>query len=240
MTDNEGYRKRCEGYRAKCQQHLRRTELARRLALSQVAPGAGFLAANRQLVDEALGGTSPDPLDALRSVITRTHFLLLKVEFEFFLVRMAHCVWEHHLVAQAPDGWKGHVLQKVVPSHGLGRLAQSLKISTGVDLKHLLNKGPSPCWPQVWSAFEVRHLIEHANGKVDHAFLTQVVASSLWKNSSWGSVLLAEGGKVPIREEDFDATFHAMIAATDLLGTALEGWTPPAGGKGPSKGGTPG
>jgi hypothetical protein len=38
--------------------------------------------------------------------------------------------------------------------------------------------------PQIYSAFEVRHLIEHRRGRVDQRFIAKVASHVLWKNSS--------------------------------------------------------
>jgi hypothetical protein len=76
------------------------------------------------------------------------------------------------------------------------------------------------------SAFEVRHLVEHTNGKVDGQFVNAAASSPLWQNSTWHDVRLAEGGSVPIRERDFEDTCDAMLASARWIADEVKTFSP--------------
>lgn len=98
-----------------------------------------LLAKYDELVQQSLDRPGEDIRDAVISLITKTHFLLLKVNFEFFLNRMAHCVWDAHFehlvhakklpsekakleefAAAVSDGTaKEFILSRVIPTNGL-------------------------------------------------------------------------------------------------------------------------
>jgi hypothetical protein len=256
MTETPTYREACASYGRACRQHLRRAQLSRALALRQAASGAAVGPGDEELVREALGGAAGDVEAAVASTVTRTHFLLLKVEFELFLNRMAHCVWDHHFPAMlrqakgkplsqtyklaefahaaARGDAKAFVLRKVVPAHGLGGLCGALEDGTGIDVAGLLRgRGEWRHWAQVRSAFEVRHLIEHANGRLDDDFLKKLEDDGplrdAWQGSSWGGLPLRPKAKVPIRDEDFEATLGAMLVAAGRIADALGAFVPRPG-----------
>jgi hypothetical protein len=251
MTTGLDHAEECKRYKQECLQHLHRAELSRVLALRQVRSEAPRQPEDERLIQESLGGSDGNVGEAVASIITKTHFLLLKVEFEFFLNRMLHCVWDHHfsaLLGQARPKLlsethklaefaravsrgdaKGYVLRKVIPAHGLAPLCNVLKDSTGIDVPACL-KGEWRHWAQIRSAFEVRHLIEHANGKIDDAFLEKVEEDGpvrdSWRQSSWGNLPLQRRAKLPIRAEDFEATLEAMLLAADRIADAVANFVP--------------
>lgn len=98
--------------------------------------------------------------------------------------------------------------------------------STGVDLQRAVTADNPRFWSQIHTAFELRHLIEHTNGKVDADFWNKVVPQGHWSNSSWGNIDIAVGLKVDIREQDFDQTFLGMVAATDITAARLKEFDP--------------
>jgi hypothetical protein len=248
VTTSEDYKEKCAFFASKCKQHLRRAELSRSLALRGIESEALLPPDVEALARESLGGEKAMEREKLVALVTKTSFLLLKVEFEFFLARMARCVWEsfflalihdkkqkaltdkHELREFAHAAARGsateYVVRKMVPSHGLARLLKVLRESTSVDLRGLLYKASRRHWPQIHSAFEVRHLIEHANGTVHEEFLSQVASEDDWKNSTWGALALAAGQQIQIRDEDFGATLEAMLAAVDALTSALADFHP--------------
>jgi hypothetical protein len=60
-------------------------------------------------------------------------------------------------------------------------------------------------WPQIYTAFEARHLVEHRDGRVDARFRDAV--AQVWSNSSWGRRFRLEDlEKVVVEEEDVIAT----------------------------------
>jgi len=203
-----------------------------------------LLARYDSLVQQSLDQPGEDVRDDLLALITKTHFLLLKVNFEFFLNRLTHAVWDCHFreliqrkkllserfrleefaTAVLHEAAKEYVLDKVVPTHGLDRFVTVLAESTGIDIQHAVASADARAWSQIHSAFEVRHLIEHTNGKVDREFWNTVVTQPLWRNSSWGGQKIDLGTKVEIRDQDFDQTFAAMVAATDIIAEQLKGF----------------
>lgn len=248
MTPNEPYREKCHAFRDKCKQHLKRADLARRLALTQIRSGGTVISDNKKLVDEALGDADSNRLVAIEAVIAKTHFLLLKVEFEFFLKRIIYSLWDQYFEALlqqrkvrglsgkhtlkefaravACGQAKEFVLHRLIPHHGLDAFEKVLNDSTAISLPALFKGKDQNCWCQIRSAFEVRHLIEHANGMVDERFRSNVVPEKAWQKSSWGDLTLQVRDKIPIREEDFQATFAAMDRATDVVAGRLATFAP--------------
>jgi hypothetical protein len=252
MTNGVKYSEECQRYKQKCLQHLHRAELSHVLALRQVRFEAAFQPEDERLILEARGGSAGDVGDTVASIITRSHFLLLKVEFEFFFSRLLHCVWDHHFTALlrqarpkllaeahklaefaravARDDAKGFVLRKLIPRHGLEKMCSVLKDSTGIDAPSCLSSEERRHRSQIRSAFEVRHLFEHANGRVDDAFLERVEEGSslgfAWRQSTWGGLPLGRNAKVPIRGEDFEATLEAMLLAARRIGDEVTNFTP--------------
>ena len=137
------------------------------------------------------------------------------------------------------QGGKEFVIDRVVPGHGLERMGKCFKETTGIAVSDRLNAANPKNWPQIHSAFEVRHLIEHRKGKVDQRFLNEVASRGLWQHSSWADFPLGQGSadapgqpsgvdrpalsraaRIEVREQDFSATFDAMVESAALL-TAL-------------------
>ena len=75
----------------------------------------------------------------------------------------------------------------------------------------------TPFGPRSFLAFQVRHLIEHRNGRIDPQF--RAIGQSLWKNSSWGQRItdLPARKKITVIESDLRETASAMGAALEAL-----------------------
>jgi hypothetical protein len=101
-----------------------------------------------------------------------------------------------------------------------------IKKTTGIDVTKVLNDKSPRYWSQILVAFEVRHLVEHTNGKADSAFIEKVDTGGSWGQSSWVDLPLQRGSKIPIRNSDFELTCQAMIEAVRLIGDALLRFAP--------------
>jgi hypothetical protein len=240
---------RCQFLGAKCQQQLHRTALARKLASDHILSKSTDLSSYSALVEGAVGVPDEDIRGQLLFVVIKTNFLLLKVHFEFFISRIIHCVWDYHLDelvakkvpplgkteqqslqpfarAVSKGNPKEYLLRRIIPSHGLTRMEKSLKESTGLSLPAIVNRSDSLYWPQIHSAFEVRHLVEHTNGRVDTEFHDEVCPSPLWRRSSWGKQKLNVGDEIVIGDADFDATLNAMLPAAAVIAQAVSAFVP--------------
>ena len=247
MSQRNEFRANCAYYGEKCRKHLCRIKLSRKLALDRLEQllDAGEAAHYEPLLRESLDAQeleAPRLREMLVKVIIESHFLTLKVNFEYFLNRMLYCLWSSQLdqlaqgktrdalkqrvplhdFAQALSGQGGRefVISAVIPAHGLDRMAQCFEDTTGKSLPQALKAESPSLWSQIDSAFEVRHLIEHRKGKVDQCFLERVASHALWKNSSWADFPLSIAAKIEVREKDFDATCAAMMQAGEIV-TAL-------------------
>jgi hypothetical protein len=117
------------------------------------------------------------------------------------------------------------VIDRVVPVHGLPALLKCLDLITGVSLRDVLNhRHDRAGWAQIAVAFEVRHLIEHRDGKVDGRFRNSKTVQENWPHSSWKRVSVSELDKVPVEHQDVVATYEAMMRATDVFTRSLLDW----------------
>jgi hypothetical protein len=227
---------------------LYRTKLSHQLALDHIRGRETALSDYEELLACSVDNHALDLDCALTSVVTNTHFLLLKVYYEYYLNRLVYSVWDRYFLelthqqksrllseeyelrefarAVAHNAGREYVLGKVIPRHGLRRLRDALKHSTGIELEKVLNREKPWYWSQIHSAFEVRHLVEHTNGRADDAFITEVYPSPLWRNSSWGDLPLSIHAEIAIREVDFEKTFQAMIESVPILCKAVVEWQP--------------
>jgi hypothetical protein len=89
----------------------------------------------------------------------------------------------------------------------------------------LLNRKNIRYWPQIYTAFEVRHLVEHRDGRIDREFVRKL--AFMWIQSSWGKrgIPLEPLEKVPVEEEDVIETHKAMLEATGLLTAEVLRWS---------------
>ena len=182
----------------------------------------------------------------MRLVLHKLHLLSLKITFELFLNRVLSTVWEFHFTELAPTisgqvylselaasivetgessaDLREFIIDRVVWNHGLAHFGKVLKSATQIQLQDVLNAKDFHYWPQIYTAFEARHLVEHRDGKVDGRFREAV--AGFWANSSWGRRLRLEGlEKVVVEEEDVIATLDAMLNATKLLTNELLRWS---------------
>jgi hypothetical protein len=117
------------------------------------------------------------------------------------------------------------IIDKIVPEYGLPRFITVMKKATQISLPDVLKRNNSRCWPQICTAFEIRHLVEHNDGKVDNKFRSKLVG--LWQHSTWGKrePSLERLKKVVVEEEDVTETYKAMVDATGLLTEAVLLWS---------------
>jgi hypothetical protein len=193
------------------------------------------------------------------STVTSSQFLLLKVNFEYFLNRLiTHC-WQtyftevvqavqeqknlHEYVKDCPHNESVYtpqndgvlvtelidreiLLEKAIPQQDLERLSRCLCDVTKRSLAECIAGWQ---WPQIYWAFKVRHLIEHTNGKVDDKFQKSLNKwKPLTRECSWHDSLrdVKVGDKVPIRQEDFDKTYDALLYAVDAVTKVMEEYNP--------------
>jgi hypothetical protein len=115
------------------------------------------------------------------------------------------------------------IIDKIVPAYGLRQFEKALEKTTRIHLPDVLNRKDIHYWPQICTAFEVRHLVEHRDGRVDRQFRTNLVP--FWGQSSWGRRSSLERlEKVPVEEEDVKVTYATMFEATGLLSAEVLRW----------------
>lgn len=236
-------------YLEKARSQIERTLLSYRLALH------GVTSANAGSLLEAAGGvregSSERREEKVREVLVKSHFILLKVNFELFLQLLSVAAWRVAL-KEHRDG-AGSLSDKaqrrlfalkigsesvllhadpiealcdaIVPRHGLMQLSDVLR-ETNLDITRAFNDADPAVWAQIATAFEVRHLIEHRNGLVDGSFRAAV--GKFWPASTWGrrsDTPLAERERVHVTEGDLLETARAMtlaLSALELLVRDLE------------------
>ena len=116
------------------------------------------------------------------------------------------------------------VIDKIVPANGLEGFQDVLKKTIGIDLRGVLYSKDKQCWPQICTAFAVRHLVEHRDGRVDRKFREKV--EQVWGESSWSRHTdIKRSKKVPVEEKDVDKTCDAMLEATGLLAEEVRRWS---------------
>jgi hypothetical protein len=227
-------------YHTKCGQFLQRTmtsfDLAKH-ALAQSDPQS-FAADHKGLFDSNL--PTQEKIPRMQKVLIKSHFLLLKVQLELFLHLLGLECWRVALVEYRYGGkklsksaWKQ--LEKpnarelldhndsvealcatAVPIHGLKEITDSMKV-VGTDLQKLIEQHDEDIWSQVFTAFQVRHLIEHRNGNIDHRFFSSV--KQTWQSSSWGRRVkdLYKETKVTLTEDDLRETAKQMNRFVESL-----------------------
>jgi hypothetical protein len=227
-------------YHTKCGQFLQRTmtsfDLAKQ-ALAQSDPQS-FAAEHKGLFDSNL--PTQEKIPRMQKVLIKSHFLLLKVQLELFLHLIGLECWRIALsefrtgkADLSYEAWKklkspnprellDHndsveaLCASVVPQHGLKDIVDSMRL-VGTDLMTLLNNKGHQVWSQVFTAFQVRHLIEHRNGYVDESFRNSV--KSTWATSSWGENLgdICNEQRITVTEEDLRVTANQMNRFVEAL-----------------------
>jgi hypothetical protein len=85
-------------------------------------------------------------------------------------------------------------------------------------------------YPQLFVAFQIRHLVEHRNGRIDGTFIKRMSnrdgsPSSLWKNSTWGRAWpLKVNEKIPVEIEDVQSLATAATQGADAMASAFLQW----------------
>jgi hypothetical protein len=247
MISNRDRTEKYSFYQTKCSQHLHRARLSLRLAVDHIKSTKTNLREYREEAEKC--GLTPTNILAsdMISIAIKTHFLLLKVNFEFFLNHIIYSACDQlfdHLVKRkgfvslfkdirkdiemadllaviATGNVKEYVLSKVVPQQGLDRFEAIVKDGLSLSLSDILGE---KAWHQIYCAFELRHLIEHQNGRIDSRFKRKV--NPHWRKSSWQDVPLDVGAAIKIREVDFEQTFEAMLSGVDAIGGAITACRP--------------
>jgi hypothetical protein len=227
-------------YHTKCVQFLQRTmtsfDLAKQ-ALAQSDPQS-FAADHIGLFDSNL--PTQEKIPRMQKVLIKSHFLLLKVQLELFLHLLGLECWRIALLelragraGLSEEAWKKlkspeprellehndsieALCASVVPQHGLKEIVASMRL-VGTDLITLLNNKDHQVWSQVFTAFQVRHLIEHRNGFIDENFRNAV--KSTWATSSWGKKLgdICNEQRITVTEEDLRDTAKQMNRFVESL-----------------------
>jgi hypothetical protein len=233
-TLRDEFHARCEFYGFKCRQRLSRTQLSHELALHHLAEvvdtPAGEFAPLLKAAIKAHDREQPRLHEKLVKIIVESHFLTLKANFEYFLNRMLYCLWSRQFEqlayrsrtkvvlrdvsrALSDTAARERVIDSLIPAHGLDKLKDAFHEATTQSLPVELDKHAPGVWNQIHTAFEVRHLVEHRNGKVDSQFLNKVQ----WKQSSWHDFPVSEQAQIEVRREDFDKTCETMIRAATII-----------------------
>jgi hypothetical protein len=230
-------------YGKKCEQHLSRVRLSHLLALRGAhidapAPDSGVDKLTRAAFDDS----ESDLLNTkLRRELHELHLMSLKSDFELYLNRVLTVLWTAHFAILVPKARSQQValrdigeaavqgisvlefaIERILPTHGLNALADALTNATDIRLPDAA--GAFSQWSQIRVAFEVRHLVEHRDGKVDADFRKHV--DQFWANSTWGKrdPAVASVGKIVVEEQDVVDTYGAMCNATQRLTDALVQW----------------
>jgi hypothetical protein len=203
-------------YDTECCKHLSRVRLSHLLALDALGFEADLASKKHgDLIGASFGNAKQDVFETkLRDVLHEVHLVFLKTNFELFLNRLLSTIWTFHFVeltshisdqsiplselaaeflqtGESRAGAREFIIDKIVPSHGLDNLESLLQKTTKIRLREILNRKDFHFWPQINTAFEVRHLMEHRDGKVDRRFRSKM--AQLWVHSSWGARLKLEG-----------------------------------------------
>ena len=246
IANREGAAERLRYYGRKCDQHLSRVRLSHVLASHSPEIDVAQLESSiNELVRASFEEAQPDLRDRkLRQGLHEVHLVALKAEFELYLNRMLTVLWTAHfdsLAGKAPGkrdvslrelaeaamhgvASRDFVIQMVVPAHGLAALVGSLKEATDIELPKDLPAYDFSQWSQIQLAFQVRHLIEHRDGRVDSDFRTH--ARKFWSNSSWGRRGSMPGvlERITVEEVDVACTYGAMREGARLITDALLLW----------------
>jgi hypothetical protein len=245
LTDQPGAAERLRHYGRKCDQHLNRVRLSHLLATAGLRGDNTYLESRtNELIRESFDDAEPDWKMKLHRGLHEVHLVALKAEFELYLNRVLTVIWTVHfttlprkaigkgtvslgeLADAAVQGISGRdfIIQMVVPAHGLRSLVNSLMEATSIKLPKGLPGYHFSQWSQLQLAFEVRHLIEHRDGRVDSDFRLHV--GQFWEHSSWGrrGPLPNVAERITIQESDVDCTYEAMRQTARLLTEALVLW----------------
>ncbi len=179
-------------YKIKCSQNLNRVRLSHILALKAVQDEQILSEGKYQdLVRASFANTEQDNknLARMRTVLHNQHLLSLKINFELFLNRLLSTIWAFHFTelaptisgevslseigatvveaGESPADLREFIIEKVVGNQGLEHFEKVLKRATQIRLRDVLYAKDFHYWPQIYTAFQARHLVEHRDGKVD-------------------------------------------------------------------------
>ena len=122
MASRDSFAQECDYYGSKCQQHLARTKLCHDLAIEAVGyhrsetSGSAVSTGVAELIQKFVDDADSELSDRLVLALRETHFLALKVNFEFFLYRLVTCNWAYRFekIANSKTGrWRKNEVQLV-------------------------------------------------------------------------------------------------------------------------------
>lgn len=232
---------RLRHYGTKGEQHLTRVLLSHRLALDGLRFDDERSPRVSDIVRASFDSIDPAALDVkLRRGLHELHLTALKSEFELYLNRVLTVFWSAHFVSLAGNTSKREIplrevadatlqgisgqdliVEKMVPNHGLRAFVDALKVATGIKLPKDLPNYDFALWSQIQVAFQVRHIIEHRDGKIDGDFLANV--RTFWGHSSWSerNAPITARDRITVEESDVTCTHKAMHKAVSILTNLL-------------------
>jgi hypothetical protein len=218
------FAERLTHYDTKCREHLSRVRLSHMLALEALSGEQVQSDEKRDLIRASFGNQLQEGYETkIPTVVHKLHLVSLKANFELFLNRLLSTVWTFHFPELSPTisgplislrelaaafehttdsriDIRDFIIEKIVPAYGLQQFEKALEKTTCIHLYDVLNRKDIHYWPQIYTAFEVRHLVEHRDGRVDREFRTKLAKK--WDQSSWGRRdSLEQLKKVPVRAE---------------------------------------
>ena len=232
---------RLRHYHTKCIQHLNRVRLSHVLALKALQNEQALMTQECQSLVRASFVDMPptEKLAKMHEALHSQHLCSLKINFEQFLNRLLTTVWSFNFTKLAAKvsgreevklreladsivaagessvDMRDFFIGRIVPVQGLETFDDAFRDATQIRLRDVLYGKNHRYWPQILTAFEIRHLVEHRDGSVDVKF--RRVVKDVWSNSSWGELSLDRLRKVPVREADVIETHGAMLNAADLI-----------------------
>lgn len=233
-------------YSDRCREHLTRVRMSHYVGLSACR---SHLPAGRVhgLMVRSYGDRQPfpDPRGQLATTVHKVHLVALKTNFELYLNRLLWAFWTTRfklLAAQRneqrkvdlkdlantlqgeqedrADAVRDFLIDQIIPRHGLANLVEELRFASGRRLDDLILARNPRYWAQIEVTFEVRHLVEHRDGRIDRQFRSAV--ASRWPRTSWGRRLdLGTISRIPVEGQDVVQAYRAMMRSTDIMQDAL-------------------
>ena len=237
-------------YETKCRQHLSRVRLSHVLGLSAIHWTEAYSdETSAELIRRSFDIRVRQEFESkLPSMLHEVHLVSLKANFELFLNRVLWAVWTSYFrelksiisaneqlsmrgladsiaaTESIIDDARALIIDRLVPRYGLGSFATALENTTQIRLHQILNRKDYHYWPQIFTAFEVRHLIEHRDSQIDKKFRMDL--APYWTNSTWGArESLDRLKRIAVEEADVAQTYEAMCEATGLVAEAVLEWS---------------
>jgi hypothetical protein len=235
---------RLRHYGTKCEHHLARVRLSHALAIAGLKAESSLTSDLDELIAKARGNSAEPLREKLGKFLHEVHLIALKANFELFLNRSMTTLLRCHIslfvkhlekkklslrdvasttLAGGSEPIEDFIIDQLVPPHGLEEFVKAFVLYTKIDLVSAVDRVHDRAWPQIKTAFEIRHLIEHRDGKVDAAFRRKV--QGVWRSSTWSLTQLQDLNVVEVTERDMAATYEAMQSATRAITDNLVNWS---------------